>query len=74
MISKLREPVNGLTHMGGAFAAVIGLIILLNTAATGVTKLISVLIYGVIQSIQRAVWSRLLWPDVFKSHPQHSQS
>ncbi|MCX6082648.1 MAG: hemolysin III family protein [Chloroflexi bacterium] len=47
MISKLREPVNGLTHMGGAFAAVIGLIILLNTAATGVTKLISVLIYGV---------------------------
>lgn len=47
MISKLREPVNGLTHMGGAFAAVIGLIILLNTAATGVTNLISVLIYGV---------------------------
>lgn len=47
MISKLREPVNGLTHLAGAFAAMVGMIVLLFFAWNGVEKLISVLIYGV---------------------------
>jgi hemolysin III len=46
MISKLREPVNGLTHLGGAIAAFFGLIALV-IAGWGVTaKVVSVLIYG----------------------------
>jgi hemolysin III len=47
MISKLREPVNGLTHLAGAIAALIGQIVLLSIAWNGVEKLISVLVYGV---------------------------
>jgi len=47
MISKMREPVNGLTHLGGAIAALIGLIILLAVAWGGELKVVSVLIYGV---------------------------
>lgn len=46
MLSKLREPVNGLTHLGGAIAAFIGQIALLIIAWEGAAKLISVLVYG----------------------------
>ena len=46
MLSKLREPVNGLTHLGGAIAALFGQIALLVVASNGVAKIISVLIYG----------------------------
>jgi hemolysin III len=46
MISKLREPVNGLTHLGGAIAALFGQIALLVAASNGVAKFVSVLIYG----------------------------
>ena len=47
MISKLREPVSGLTHLGGALAALVGQIALLTIAWNGVEKVISVLIYGI---------------------------
>jgi len=47
MFSKLREPVNGLTHLGGAVAAVFGQIALLAVASSGIEKVISVIVYGV---------------------------
>jgi len=47
MLSKLREPVNGLTHLGGAIAALVGQIALLVVASSGVAKFISVLVYGI---------------------------
>jgi len=47
MLSKLREPVNGLTHLGGAIAAVFGQIALLVIAWNGLARLISVIIYGI---------------------------
>jgi hemolysin III len=47
MLSKLREPVNGLTHLGGAVAAVFGQIALLAAASSGVEKVVSVIVYGV---------------------------
>lgn len=46
MLSKLREPVNGLTHLGGAIAAFFGLIALLVVGWGGTAKIISVLVYG----------------------------
>ena len=46
MLSKLREPVNGLTHLGGAVAAFIGQIALVIVAWDGTAKLVSVLVYG----------------------------
>jgi hemolysin III len=46
MLSKLREPVSGLTHLGGAIAALIGQIVLLVLASSGLEKLISTLVYG----------------------------
>ncbi len=46
MLSKLREPVNGLTHLGGAVAAFIGQIALVIIAWDGTAKLVSVLVYG----------------------------
>ncbi len=46
MLSKLREPVSGLTHLGGAIAALIGQIVLLVLASSGLEKLISSLVYG----------------------------
>ncbi len=46
MLSKLREPVNGLTHLGGAIAALFGQIALLVVAADGVAKIVSVIVYG----------------------------
>jgi hemolysin III len=47
IISKLREPVNGLTHLGGAIAALFGQIILLFESGNEPEKIVSVLIYGV---------------------------
>ncbi|GAB4503750.1 MAG: hemolysin III family protein [Anaerolineales bacterium] len=46
MFSKFREPVSGLTHLGGAIASVGGLTALLVVGWQGVEKIISVLIYG----------------------------
>ena len=46
MFSKLREPVNGLTHMGGAIAAFFGIIAMLMVAWGDTTKVVSVLVYG----------------------------
>ncbi len=47
MLRKLREPVNGLTHLGAAVAAAIGLVILLILGRGNLLKEISLLIYGV---------------------------
>ncbi len=47
MLSKLREPVSGLTHLGGAIAAFIGQIALLILGWSGTAKIVSVAIYGV---------------------------
>jgi hemolysin III len=46
MLSKLRDPVSGLTHLGGAIAAFIGQIALLIVGWSGAEKFISVLVYG----------------------------
>ncbi|MGC1374822.1 MAG: hemolysin III family protein [Anaerolineales bacterium] len=47
MLSKLREPVNGLMHLGGAVAAVFGQIALLAVASSGIEKVVSAIVYGV---------------------------
>ena len=46
MLKKLREPVNSLTHWGGAILALIGLIGLLIVGWGTPAKIISLLIYG----------------------------
>ncbi len=46
MLSKLREPVNGLTHLAGAIAALFGQIALLMVASSGIEKVASVIVYG----------------------------
>ena len=46
MLSKLREPVNGLTHLGGAIAALFGQIALLIVGWSGTAKIVSLLVYG----------------------------
>ena len=46
MQSKLREPVNGLTHLGGAIAALFGQIALLVVGWSGTAKIISLFVYG----------------------------
>jgi hemolysin III len=46
MLSKLREPVNGLTHLGGAIAAFFGTIALLIVGWVGSAKIISLFVYG----------------------------
>jgi hemolysin III len=46
MFSKLREPVSGLMHLGGAIAALVGQIVLLVMGWPGVEKIAAVLIYG----------------------------
>lgn len=46
MLGKLREPVSGLTHLGGAVAALVGQIVLLVLGGPGVEKVVSVLVYG----------------------------
>jgi hemolysin III len=47
MIKKLREPVNSLTHWGGAVLALAGLIVLLVVGWSTPAKIISLTIYGV---------------------------
>lgn len=47
MLRKLREPVNGLTHLGAAVAAGIGLIILLAIGWGNIGKTISLTVYGI---------------------------
>ncbi len=47
MLSKIREPVNGLTHLAGAAAAFLGQIALLIVSWDVTTKIISSLIYGI---------------------------
>ncbi len=46
MLSKLREPVNGLTHLGGAIAAFFGQIALLIVGWSGTAKIVSLMIYS----------------------------
>jgi len=46
MLSKLREPVNGLTHLGGAIAAFCGQIALLVVGWSGTAKIVSLVVYG----------------------------
>ncbi len=47
MLKKLREPVNGLTHLGAAIAAGIGLIILVVIGWGNIGKTISLTVYGI---------------------------
>ena len=47
MLKKLREPVNSLTHWGGAILALIGLVALLVVGWDTPAKIISLAIYGV---------------------------
>jgi hemolysin III len=47
MLKKFREPVNSLTHWGGAILALIGLIALLIVGWSTPAKIISLAIYGV---------------------------
>jgi hemolysin III len=47
MLRKLREPVNGLTHLGAAIAAVIGLVVLLLLGWGNPVKVTTLFIYGV---------------------------
>jgi predicted membrane channel-forming protein YqfA (hemolysin III family) len=44
MFSKLREPFNGLSHLGGAITAFLGGIALLVIGWTGTTRIISVIL------------------------------
>lgn len=46
MFSKFREPVSGLTHLGGAIASAGGLTALLIVGWQGLEKIVSVLVYG----------------------------
>jgi hemolysin III len=46
MLSKFREPVSGLTHLGGAIAALIGEITLLIIVWFDKVKVFSILVYG----------------------------
>ena len=46
MLSKLREPVNGLTHLGGAIAAFFGMIAMFIVARGDPARVISVLVYS----------------------------
>lgn len=46
MNSKLREPINGLTHLGGAIAAFVGQLALLIVSWGGTMKLVSAVVYG----------------------------
>ena len=47
MLSKLREPVNGLTHLFAAVAALVGLVLLLVIGWGDPGKVVSLTIYGV---------------------------
>jgi hemolysin III len=47
MLKKLREPVNSLTHWGGAILALAGLIVLLIVGWGTPAKIVSLIIYGI---------------------------
>ena len=47
MVKKLREPVNGLTHLAGAIAAFFGVIAMLIIGWGVTTKVVSVVAYGI---------------------------
>lgn len=47
MLGKLREPVNGLTHLGGALVAAVGVLLLLYLGRGMVGKQAAFLVYGV---------------------------
>jgi len=47
MLKKFRDPVSGLTHLGAAILATIGLIVLLYIGRNNTIKLISLLLYGI---------------------------
>jgi hemolysin III len=42
----MREPVNGLTHLGGAIASAVGLVALLIVGWQGIERIISLFVYG----------------------------
>ena len=46
MVRRLREPVNGLTHLGAAIAAAVGLVILVLLAQGSALKLAGFTVYG----------------------------
>jgi hemolysin III len=46
MLSKFREPVNGLTHLVGAILAFFGLFVMFFAGRGGIAKNVSVLVYG----------------------------
>jgi len=46
MLKRLREPVNGLTHLSGALLALVGLIALLIVGWSTPAKIISLVVYG----------------------------
>jgi hemolysin III len=47
MLQKLREPVNGLTHLGAAAAAAVGLGVLVYLARGNAAKAVSLSLYGI---------------------------
>ena len=47
MLKKLREPVNSLTHWGGAILALIGLVVLLIVGWSTPAKVVSLVVYGI---------------------------
>ena len=47
MLQKLREPVNGLTHLGAAVAATVGLGVLVYLARNDAAKAVALSLYGV---------------------------
>ncbi len=46
MLLKFREPVSGLTHLGGAIGALIALVVLLTTGRSDTAKELSLFVYG----------------------------
>ena len=46
MLEKFRNPVSGLTHLGAAIAAAVGLVVLLYLGHGSATKEVSLLVYG----------------------------
>ncbi len=47
MMVRFREPVNGFTHLAGAFLAAFGLILLVGLTRGDLARMISVIIYGI---------------------------